>query len=68
MPPENLLAPDAIRRLAWEPPVPVESASVRTALAGYGAREWQLGLAVPALTAALSPPAGIVPEPDPGEA
>jgi ribonuclease D len=61
MPPENLLSPDAIRRLAWEPPVPVEPESVRAALAGYGARQWQLGLTVGHLAAALSPPAAIVP-------
>jgi ribonuclease D len=68
MPPENLLSPDAIRRLAWEPPVPLEPESVRAALAGYGARQWQLGLTVGPLTTALSPPVAIVPEPDPGEA
>jgi ribonuclease D len=68
MPPENLLAPDAIRRLAWEPPVPAEAMPVRAALAGYGARNWQLNLTVGPLTEALAPPAGIVPEPDPGEA
>jgi len=70
MPPENLLSPDAIRRLAWEPPVPLEPESVRAALAGYGARQWQLGLTVESLTAALSPPVAVLPEPEPapGEA
>jgi ribonuclease D len=64
MPPENLLAPDAIRRLAWEPPVPVEADSVRTVLRGYGARDWQLDLTVGQLTAALYGPVGEPPPPE----
>jgi ribonuclease D len=59
MPPENLLAPDAIRRLAWEPPAPLDAASVRAALAGYGARDWQLALTAEPLTAALVAPAPV---------
>jgi ribonuclease D len=65
MPPENLLAPDAIRRLAWEPPVPVDAGTVRAALHGYGARDWQLGLTVEPLTAALVAPAPVPGAPAP---
>lgn len=53
LPSENLLAPDAVRRLAWEPPEPLEEAQVEAFLRAHGARNWQLGLTVPALTGAL---------------
>jgi ribonuclease D len=41
LPAENLLAPDAVRRLAWQPPEPATPETVGTDLAGYGARPWQ---------------------------
>ena len=44
MPTENLLPPDAVRRVCWEPPEPADTDTVATALAGYGARPWQVGL------------------------
>jgi ribonuclease D len=44
MPTENLLPPDAVRRVSWEPPDPPEPDAVAAALAGYGARPWQVGL------------------------
>jgi ribonuclease D len=44
LPAENLLPPDAVRRLAWQPPEPVSPDSVGAALAGYGARQWQVDL------------------------
>jgi ribonuclease D len=44
LPAENLLPPDAVRRLAWQPPQPVSPDSIGTALAGYGARQWQVDL------------------------
>lgn len=44
LPAENLLPPDAVRRLAWQPPEPVSPDSVGAALAGYGARHWQVDL------------------------
>ena len=44
LPAENLLPPDAVRRLAWQPPEPVSPASIGAALAGYGARQWQVDL------------------------
>jgi ribonuclease D len=44
LPAENLLPPDAVRRLAWQPPDPVSPEAVGAALAGYGARPWQVGL------------------------
>jgi ribonuclease D len=44
LPAENLLAPDAVRRLSWEPPVPATPDAIAAALAGYGARPWQTEL------------------------
>jgi ribonuclease D len=45
LPTENLLPPDAVRRLSWEPPAPASAEAIAAALAGYGARPWQVGLA-----------------------
>lgn len=53
LPPENLIAPDAVRRLAWTPPDPIEQAAVTAALRESGARQWQIGLIAEQLTAAL---------------
>lgn len=61
MPPENLAQPDAIRRLAWTPPVEPTEQSVAHALRGNGAREWQvLRIAAPlaeVLPDPVAPPA-----------
>ncbi|MFJ8794738.1 HRDC domain-containing protein [Streptomyces sp. NPDC102462] len=54
LPQENLIAPDTVRRLCWEPPKPAGPDSVAAALAGYGARPWQIEQVTPALVAALS--------------
>jgi ribonuclease D len=56
VPPENLLAPDAVRRLAWSPPEPADAAAVAAALKEYGARPWQIELTAAELTDALPPP------------
>ncbi|WP_026120887.1 HRDC domain-containing protein [Nocardiopsis potens] len=53
MPAENLLQPDAVRRLAWTPLESTEPEAVRERLRGYGAREWQLGLTAEGLAEAL---------------
>jgi ribonuclease D len=44
LPAENLLQPDAVRRLAWQPPADITSAAIAAELAGYGARPWQVEL------------------------
>jgi ribonuclease D len=54
LPPENLITPDTVRRLAWTPPDPLDEETVREVLAGYGARHWQIELTAPGLTAALA--------------
>jgi ribonuclease D len=53
VPPENLISPEAVRRLAWTPPDPVTAESVTGMLATLGARRWQIELVGPGLTEAL---------------
>jgi ribonuclease D len=42
IPVENLLTPDLLRRVAWNPPEPVTAASVGSELLDLGARQWQV--------------------------
>src|SRR5699024_6951580 len=42
IPTENLLTPDHLRRVSWDPPSPVTEESVAEALASHGARDWQV--------------------------
>ena len=56
LPVENLLTPEHVRRLAWEPPAEVTPESVDAALAAAGARAWQRAQTVDLLTAALAEP------------
>lgn len=53
LPVENLLSPDTVRRLCWEPPDPVHADSVEAFLADHGARPWQVAACAPLLTEAL---------------
>jgi len=53
LPAENLLPPDAVRRLAWQPPEPASAEAVAAALAGYGARPWQVELTSRPIAGAL---------------
>ena len=54
LPAENLVPPDAVRRLSWQPPAEISAASVAADLAAYGARPWQVELtAVPIARALL---------------
>jgi ribonuclease D len=54
MPAENLLPPDAVRRVCWEPPDPADPGAVATALASYGARPWQVELAAAPIAEAFT--------------
>ncbi|WP_217146020.1 ribonuclease D [Streptomyces sp. AC627_RSS907] len=54
MPQENLITPDTVRRVCWEPPATVDARSVAAALAGHGARPWQVEQVTPVLVTALS--------------
>jgi ribonuclease D len=53
VPAENLISPDAVRRLMWQPPAP-DPAAVADRLRQYGVREWQIELTSAALTAAIA--------------
>ncbi len=52
LPVENLVSPDAVRRLLWDPP-PQDAESVRAALVALGARPWQIELTLDVLIDAL---------------
>ncbi|MGW0707242.1 HRDC domain-containing protein [Streptomyces sp. NPDC002643] len=54
MPQENVITPDTVRRICWEPPQGVDAESVGAALAGHGARAWQVELVTPVLVGALA--------------
>ncbi|KUJ71007.1 3'-5' exonuclease [Streptomyces albus subsp. albus] len=54
MPQENLIAPDTVRRLCWEPPAEPTAGGVAAVLEGHGARPWQIEQVSPVLTRALS--------------
>jgi len=61
VPAENLLTPDSLRRLLWQPPSGTDLADrVAEVLRGYGARPWQVELTTPLLVRAIeaSPAAG----------
>ena len=53
IPAENLLTPDYLRRLCWEPPQPETPASLSAFLADKGARPWQIALVADALAEAF---------------
>jgi hypothetical protein len=65
MPPENLVQPEAVRRLAWTPPREVTAETVADALRASGARAWQVTRVAAPLAQALPEPARPDPEPQP---
>ncbi|RBQ19619.1 ribonuclease D [Spongiactinospora rosea] len=54
MPTENLLQPDAVRRLTWEPPEVIDDESIADRLRGLGARSWQIRLTAHPMAKALT--------------
>ena len=57
MPPENVVQPEAVRRLAWQPPTPPDDVEkVRAALVIAGVRAWQVALVAEGLAGALVDP------------
>ncbi len=54
LPLQNLLQPELVRRLCWEPPQPLGPAAVERELASGGARRWQRELTVHPLSTALT--------------
>ncbi|MEZ0072647.1 HRDC domain-containing protein [Planotetraspora sp. GP83] len=53
MPTENLLQPDAVRRLTWEPPADLSEEAIAVRLRELGAREWQIALTAHPMARAL---------------
>ncbi len=54
LPAENLLAPDAVRRLSWQPPDPPDEQSIEAELRRYGARPWQVEITTVPIAMALA--------------
>jgi len=63
LPAENLISPQLIRNLAWEPPDDLTVQTVSDVLASQGARRWQIGLTAEPLTNALDAPAAVDEDP-----
>jgi ribonuclease D len=53
MPTENLLTPELLRRVAWDPPAQASPDAVRDRLRELGARDWQSELTAPLIAAAF---------------
>jgi ribonuclease D len=53
LPPENLITPDLVRRVSWEPPANPTAENVGAALRALGARQWQVDLVAPVLAGAF---------------
>lgn len=53
LPVENLIPPDAVRKLAWEPPQPLSESSVDAFWSMEGVRPWQRELVVPVVAPLL---------------
>ena len=54
LPVENLVSPDALRRVLWEPPVPATAEELDAALAAELVRPWQRELVVPVIAKGLA--------------
>ena len=59
VPVENLLSPDALRRVLWTPPEPADADAVAAALRELGARPWQVDLVAPIIVAAVASHPGV---------
>ena len=49
VPAENLLSPETLRQIAWQPPAPLTREAVDDFLASHGARPWQRALVTDSL-------------------
>src|SRR5690606_21752845 len=58
VPVENLLPPDAVRKLTWSPPAEITTETVADRLRELGARRWQVALTAGPLAAELARLAG----------
>ncbi|GAB2705087.1 HRDC domain-containing protein [Kitasatospora kifunensis] len=53
LPAENLITPDLVRRVSWEPPAEATAPAVAEALRALGARRWQVELVAPVVARAF---------------
>jgi ribonuclease D len=53
IPAENLLTPDYLRRVCWEPPADTSPETLASFLHDKGARQWQINLVAEALSQAF---------------
>lgn len=56
IPLENLITPDTLRRVLWDPPNPLSDTVIRERLTKLGARPWQVELVTPYILAAPDQP------------
>ena len=63
MPAENLLTPETLRRVAWEPPAVIDAETIGAALAERGARPWQIAATAQRIADAFVEAAQTPPEP-----
>lgn len=49
IPAENLMVPDTLRKLCWEPPAEADAETIADALRQLGARQWQIEAVVPVI-------------------
>ncbi|MFF2077521.1 ribonuclease D [Kitasatospora sp. NPDC058162] len=54
LPAENLITPDLVRRVSWEPPAEPNADGVAAALRRLGARQWQVDLVAPVVATAFA--------------
>lgn len=54
MNPENLLTPDFMRQLAWEPPAELSTSAISEMLRSFGARQWQVEVVASAFSEVLT--------------
>ena len=55
VPVENLVSPDVVRRVLWEPPADGSGDAIGAALRALGARPWQVEIVTPMLVEACRP-------------
>ncbi|GAA1217180.1 ribonuclease D [Kitasatospora nipponensis] len=54
LPPENLITPELVRRVSWDPPTEPTAPAVAGALRALGARQWQVELVAGAIATAFT--------------
>ena len=56
LPSENIVNPELLRRLCWEPPAEISTVTIEQALLAAGARPWQSALLTESLVTAWTAP------------